>query len=203
MTTIDDVISSPGEILLEEFLEPLGISQYRLAKAIGKPQSAISEIVHGQRAITPEMAVLLGKALSTSPQFWLNLEMAYQLKMVDSSSLAHVTPLVDELAEARLLGRKTHIGIAAAFKRRAVLRFFADGLLENVVRLLIQRVLQIVHAREIAEDRLSRTVERFCNRTCVHRSHSFLAEHGKRSFQDHFPCNSLFGRHKIHFLSLN
>lgn len=47
MTTIDDVISSPGEILLEEFLEPLGISQYRLAKAIGKPQSAISEIVHG------------------------------------------------------------------------------------------------------------------------------------------------------------
>lgn len=105
MTTIDDVISSPGEILLEEFLEPLGISQYRLAKAIGKPQSAVSEIVHGQRAITPEMAVLLGKALSTSPQFWLNLEMAYQLKMVDSSSFAHVTPLVDELAEARLLGR--------------------------------------------------------------------------------------------------
>ena len=50
-------------------------------------------------------AMLLGKALSTSPQFWLNLEMAYQLKMVDSSSLAHVTPLVDELAEARLLGR--------------------------------------------------------------------------------------------------
>ena len=70
MTTIDDVISSPGEILLEEFLEPLGISQYRLAKAIGKPQSAISEIVHGQRAITPEMALLLGKALGTSPQFW-------------------------------------------------------------------------------------------------------------------------------------
>ena len=69
VTTIDDVISSPGEILFEEFLEPLGISQYRLAKAIGKPQSAISEIVHGQRAITP------------------------------------VTPLVDELAEARLLGR--------------------------------------------------------------------------------------------------
>lgn len=94
MTTIDDVISSPGEILLEEFLDPLGISQYRLAKAIGKPQSAISEIVHGQRAITPEMALLLGKALDTSAQFWLNLEMTYQLKMVDSSNLAHVTPLV-------------------------------------------------------------------------------------------------------------
>lgn len=53
MTTIDEIISTPGEILLEEFLQPLGISQYRLAKAIGKPQSAISDIVHGRRAITP------------------------------------------------------------------------------------------------------------------------------------------------------
>lgn len=76
------------------------------------------------------MAMLLGKALSTSPQFWLNLEMAYQLKMVDSSSLAHVTPLVDELAEARLLGR-----IARAereYATRAVFRWpfchrFAEG----------------------------------------------------------------------------
>ena len=56
LTTTNSYISTPGEILQEEFLEPLGISQYRLAKAIGKPQSAISEIVNGKRAISFEMA---------------------------------------------------------------------------------------------------------------------------------------------------
>lgn len=83
MTTIDSYISTPGEILQEEFLEPLGISQYRLAKAIGKSQSAISDIVHGRRAISPEMAILIGKALDTTPDFWLRLEATYQLKTFD------------------------------------------------------------------------------------------------------------------------
>ena len=92
-TTIHDYISTPGEILLEEFLEPLGISQYRLAKAIGKPQSAVSDIVHGRRAISVEMARLLGKALGTTPEFWLNLEMTYQLKTLDESKLPQVTAL--------------------------------------------------------------------------------------------------------------
>jgi len=80
MTTINSYISTPGEILKEEFLEPLGISQYRFAKAIGKSQSAISEIVKSQRAITPEMAILFAKALGTTPDFWLRLEASYQLK---------------------------------------------------------------------------------------------------------------------------
>lgn len=93
MTTINEYISTPGEILREEFLEPLGISQYRLAKTIRKPQSAISEIIHGQRAISTEMAWLLSKALGTTPQFWLNLEMAYQLKTFDESSLPEVVAL--------------------------------------------------------------------------------------------------------------
>ena len=96
MITINDVVSTPGEILREEFLEPLGISQYRLfrlAKAIGKPQSAISDIVHGRRAITPEMAWLLGKALGTTAQFWLNLENTYQLKTIDESAMPEVTVL--------------------------------------------------------------------------------------------------------------
>lgn len=93
MTTIHDYISSPGEILLEEFLEPLGISQYRLAKAIGKPQSAISDIVHGKRAISAEMAWLLSKALGTTPQFWLNLENTYRLKMIDEGAMPHVVAL--------------------------------------------------------------------------------------------------------------
>ena len=93
MTTTNSYISRPGEILLEEFLIPLGISQYRLAKAIHKPQSAISDIVHGRRAISCEMAWLLGKALGTTPEFWLNLEMTYQLKTFDETSLPQVLEL--------------------------------------------------------------------------------------------------------------
>ena len=94
MTTIDSYLSSPGEILLEEFLKPLGISQYRLAKAIGKPQSAISDIVNGRRSITPEMAWLLGQALGTSAEYWLNLESTYQLKLLESKDLPQVERLV-------------------------------------------------------------------------------------------------------------
>lgn len=94
MTTIDEYLSTPGEILREEFLEPLGISQYRLAKAIGKPQSAISDIVHGRRSITPEMALLLGRALGTTAQFWLNLEANYQLKLLEAAEQPQVVVLV-------------------------------------------------------------------------------------------------------------
>ena len=83
MTTTNSYISTPGEILREEFLEPLGVSQYKLAKTIGKPQSSISEIVNGQRAITTEMAILIGRALGTTPEFWLKLEATYQLKTFD------------------------------------------------------------------------------------------------------------------------
>lgn len=94
VTTIHDYVSVPGEILLEEFLKPMGITQYRLAKAIGKPQSAICDIVQGRRSITVEMATLLGQALGTSAEFWLNLEMTYQLKTFDASKLPQVESLV-------------------------------------------------------------------------------------------------------------
>ncbi len=93
MTTTNPYISTPGEILFEEFLKPLGISQYRLAKAIQRPQSAVSDIIHGRRAITPEMAWLLGKALGTTPEFWLNLEATYRLKLIDESSMPEVALL--------------------------------------------------------------------------------------------------------------
>lgn len=93
MATMAEVVSTPGEILLEEFLEPLGISQYRLAKAIGRPQSAISDIIHGRRAITAEMAYLPARALGTTPEFWLNLEMTYRLKTFDTARLHDVKPL--------------------------------------------------------------------------------------------------------------
>ena len=95
MTTTNPYVSTPGEILLEEFLQPLGISQYRLAKAIGKSQSAVSDIVNCRRAITPEMAWLLSRALGTTPEFWLNLEATYRLKTIDESAMPQVTPLVN------------------------------------------------------------------------------------------------------------
>ena len=88
-----DHISTPGEILKEEFLVSLGIGQYRLAKAIGKPESTVSAIVNGQRAISVEMAWLLSRALGTTPDFWLNLEATYQLKTFDVSSMPKVEAL--------------------------------------------------------------------------------------------------------------
>lgn len=95
MTTTKTLLSHPGEILKEEFLDPLGISQYRLAKAIGKPQSAISDIIHGRRFITPEMAYLIGKALGTTPDFWLSLQTTYQIKMLEQCDFPAVETLVD------------------------------------------------------------------------------------------------------------
>ncbi|MEG1830274.1 MAG: HigA family addiction module antitoxin [Raoultibacter sp.] len=93
MTTTHSYVSTPGEILLEEFLEPMGISQYKLAHAIHKPQSAISEIVNGHRAITTEMAWLLSRALGTTPDFWLSLENTYQIKTFDLSNMPQVAAL--------------------------------------------------------------------------------------------------------------
>jgi addiction module HigA family antidote len=69
----------PGEILLEEFLSPLKISQYRLAKDIRVPPIRISEIVRGKRAITADTALRLGKYFKTTPQFWMNLQNHYDL----------------------------------------------------------------------------------------------------------------------------
>lgn len=70
----------PGEVLLEEFLKPLGISQNRLARAMGVPPRRINEIVHGQRAITADTALRLARALGTSEQFWMGLQSDYDLE---------------------------------------------------------------------------------------------------------------------------
>lgn len=69
----------PGEVLLEEFLKPLGISQYRLAKDISVPPRRINEIVHGQRAITADTALRLGRYFGTTERFWLSLQSGYDL----------------------------------------------------------------------------------------------------------------------------
>lgn len=69
----------PGEILLEEFLKPLGITQVALAEHLGIPVQRINEIVNGKRGITPQTAWLFSQALKTSPEFWANLQSLYDL----------------------------------------------------------------------------------------------------------------------------
>ena len=71
---------TPGEILAEEFLKPMGITQYRLAKDIGVPSRRINEIVKGQRAITSDTALRLGRYFAMLPEFWLNLQTHYDLE---------------------------------------------------------------------------------------------------------------------------
>lgn len=70
----------PGEILLEEFLQPLGISQYRLAKDISVSPRRINEIVHGTRSITADTALRLARYFEMSERFWLNLQARYDLE---------------------------------------------------------------------------------------------------------------------------
>jgi addiction module HigA family antidote len=69
----------PGEILLEEFLSPMGQTQVALAEHLGVPVQRINELVRGKRGVTPETAWLLAQALNTTPEFWLNLQAAYDL----------------------------------------------------------------------------------------------------------------------------
>jgi antitoxin HigA-1 len=69
----------PGEVLLEEFLEPAGLSQYRLAKDISVPPRRINEIVHGKRSVTADTALRLSRYFGTTPRFWLNLQAQYDL----------------------------------------------------------------------------------------------------------------------------
>ena len=73
----------PGEILLEEFLNPMDISQYRLSKDISVDPRRINEIVHGKRAISTDTALRLGRYFGMSPQFWLNLQSHYDLELLD------------------------------------------------------------------------------------------------------------------------
>ena len=84
MTTTAEPIH-PGEHLAE-VLEELGISQYRLAEAIGVPPIRINDIVHCRRAITADTALRIGQALSMTPEFWLNLQRMYDLDLARAST---------------------------------------------------------------------------------------------------------------------
>ena len=86
----------PGEILQEEYLTPLGITQHRVAVAIGVPPRRINEIVHGTRRITAETALRLARYFGTSDEFWLNLQVHYDMETERdrlADTLVQITPL--------------------------------------------------------------------------------------------------------------
>lgn len=91
---------TPGEILAEEFLKPKGISQYRLAKDLGVPPRRINEIVKGQRAITADTALRLGRYFGVAPEFWLNLQTHYDLEQEQERLAGRLEREVKVLAAA-------------------------------------------------------------------------------------------------------
>ncbi len=84
----------PGEILLEEFLDPLDISQNQFARDIGVPVSRIADIIKAKRSITPDTALRFSHAFGTSPEFWLNLQMSYDLKNLRRNVWHEIEPTI-------------------------------------------------------------------------------------------------------------
>ena len=82
MLPLHRISTHPGQILLREFLEPLGLTQVKLAKAINIPQNRVNELIRGKRGITPETALLLAEYFKNSAEFWMNLQTAYDLTRV-------------------------------------------------------------------------------------------------------------------------
>jgi addiction module HigA family antidote len=102
MTDTDNPIMAPvhpGEMLMEDFLEPLGITQYRLAQAIGVPARRINEIVHGSRRISADTALRLSRYFGMSDGFWLNLQSHHDLE-VEKDRLSETLKGIEPLAAA-------------------------------------------------------------------------------------------------------
>lgn len=97
MANIDPI--HPGEVLLEEFLEPLDVTQHRLAVSIGVPPRRINEIVHGKRRITADTALRLARYFGTTDRFWLNLQTRYDLE-VERDRLAGALEAIHPLQPA-------------------------------------------------------------------------------------------------------
>ena len=87
----------PGLVLREDFLKPLAMSQYALAKALGVPEIRISEIVNGKRAITPDTALRLARYFGTSAEFWLGMQSSYDLELARE----RVGPKIDSTVRPR------------------------------------------------------------------------------------------------------
>jgi addiction module HigA family antidote len=90
----------PGEVLLEDFMKPLGLSQYRVAQDIGVPALRISQIVHGKRAITADTAMRLSRYFGTSPDVWLRLQTRYDLEVAEREHGMRIDREVKALASA-------------------------------------------------------------------------------------------------------
>ncbi len=91
----------PGEVLKEEFLEPMGITVYRIAKETGLSQTRIGQIIRGERGITAETALKIGKFLGTGPEFWMNLQTLYDIEEVSrrkNKEVAAIRPFSSECA---------------------------------------------------------------------------------------------------------
>jgi addiction module HigA family antidote len=90
----------PGEILREDYLKPLGLTMNKLALGLRVPVTRISEIVHERRSITADTAVRLGRYFKTTPRFWLNLQTAYDLELIEDQTLAQIENEVHPLKRA-------------------------------------------------------------------------------------------------------
>lgn len=90
----------PGEVLLEDFMKPLGLSQYRVAQDIGVPALRISQIVHGKRAVTADTAMRLARYFGTSPDVWLRLQARYDLEVAERKYGERINREVKVLANA-------------------------------------------------------------------------------------------------------
>jgi len=101
--TLQIPLVSPGDILLEDFLEPLKLTPYRLAKSTKLDQTRISEIIHGKRAITADMALRFSRFFGNSPEFWLNLQTEYDLRLKKKE----LQKLLKSIKKYRAPSRKT------------------------------------------------------------------------------------------------
>jgi hypothetical protein len=124
---------TPGELLDQEFLQPLGVSQYRLAKAIGVPASRISEIISGQRVITADTDLRLCRYLGLSPGYWLRAQAAHDTELACAEMgevLAGIQPLVHGCGQRRGWpgNRETGEGSAASHRLTAPHRLIQTGL---------------------------------------------------------------------------
>jgi addiction module HigA family antidote len=90
----------PGEILREEYLRPLGLKTYSLARKLGVPRTRIERLVHEETAVTPDTALRLGKAFRTTPEFWMNMQASFDLANTALAKKADIDKIDPVLAAA-------------------------------------------------------------------------------------------------------
>lgn len=90
----------PGDILADEFMQPLGLSANKLARKLGVPPNRISEIIKGRRSISADTALRLSQAFGTSPEFWMNLQSAYDLAIEQQRSMRQIRRTISRIGEA-------------------------------------------------------------------------------------------------------